>query len=352
MNFTDLKKALPILTRNNIVPFIWGAQGVGKTQGVKQFAKDFGGGFIHLHLATQEVGDLVGLLVHGENGTVRHARPEWFPTEGKGVVFLDELNRAHPDVIQGMYSFITDKTIHTHRLPEGWVIVAAGNYQSNMFNVTDTSDAAWMSRFCHLDFQPSKEEFISFAETKEAYSVADFIRTHPELLDVAHKEKLNTSMIVPDRRSWLDMIGRLENESELEPIRYEVYAGIVGPTAAASFMSDRHKSHGKISGRDILNRFKDVKNKVVEASDPVSTRFDLLNSAVEEILLMLPDKTLSEKQMTNLKNFLLTIPLEMGLKVFKKLHEVKWEQKNEILNNTKFVGMFRKQKLDGKSAKA
>jgi len=331
--------------KNEIVPFIWGPQGVGKTQVIKQLAKDMGGGFVHLHLATQEVGDLVGLLIHGKNGTVHHARPEWFPTEGQGIVFMDELNRATPDVLQAMFSFILGKTIHTHKLPPGWSIVAAGNYQTNMFNVTDTSDAAWMSRFCHIDFQPTQQEFIMYAEGLEAYSVADFIRTHPEMSEVQHKDRLNTSMITPDRRSWLDMVSRLENEFELENVRYELYSGIVGPTAAASFLSHKQKHHDKLSGRDILNRFSEVKRRILEASDPQSTRFDLLNGASEEILLMLPDMVLTDRQMGNFKDFLLTIPLEMSLKVFKRLHEVKWAQKNDILNNQKFVKLFKGKKL-------
>jgi MoxR-like ATPase len=345
MNFTELKNTLPVLLKNNVVPFIWGAQGCGKTQGIKQIAKDMDGGFVHLHLATQEVGDLVGLLVHSSDGTVKHARPEWFPTEGQGIVFLDELNRSTPDVLQALFSFITDGTIHRHKLPAGWKVVAAGNYQTNMFNVTDTSDSAWMSRFCHLDFQPSKEEFVLFAESKEAYSVADFIRSHGELLEVSHKERLNTTLITPDRRAWLDMIAKLETEESLENVRYEVYSGIVGSTAAASFISHKKKFHDKLSGRDILNRFDKVKDKVLEASNPLSTRFDLLNGASEEILLSLSGITLSAKQMNNFQQFLLTIPLEMGLKIVKRLHEIPWKQKNEILNHVDFAKKFKKLKL-------
>src|ERR1019366_7781561 len=119
MNFTEIKKTIPVLLRNRVVPFLWGAQGVGKTQGVRQIAEEMGGGFVHLNLATQEVGDLVGLLVHNSDGTVKHARPEWFPIEGKGIVFLDECNRASPDGLQAMFPFITEGTIHTHRLGSG-----------------------------------------------------------------------------------------------------------------------------------------------------------------------------------------------------------------------------------------
>ena len=216
MNITEIKKVVPVLLKNKVVPYFHGQQGIGKTQVVKQIAKENDLKLIHLHLATQDVGDLVGLLIHGENGTVKHARPEWFPAEGRGIVYLDEINRAHPDVLQAMFSFVTEGTIHRHKLPEGWAIIAAGNYQSNMFNTTEMSDAAWTSRFCHIDFQPTKEEFILFAEDKKAFSVASFIRSQPEMLQVQHKERLNMSMITPDPRSYLDAIAKLEEESSIE----------------------------------------------------------------------------------------------------------------------------------------
>ena len=341
MNFTEMKIALPLLMKHRVVPFIWGAQGVGKTQGVKQVVEASGQGFVHLHLATQEVGDLVGLLIPSPDGTVRHSRPSWFPTEGEGVVYLDELNRATPDVLQALFSFVTEGTIHTHKLPEGWRVVAAGNYQTSMFNVTDTSDSAWMSRFCHLDFQPTKEEFVVFAESMEAYGVADFIRTHGELLEVTHKERLNMAMITPDRRSWMDMVARLENEPELEAMRYEIYSGIVGATAAASFLSHKKIAHDKLSGRDVLNRFESVRGKIMEAGDVKNTRFDLLSGAADEILAMLPDKELTDTQMANFQSFLLTIPAELSLKVVNSLHTCTWKQKNKVLNNVEFAAKFK-----------
>jgi hypothetical protein len=345
MNISDIKKSLPVLMDNNIVPFFWGQQGVGKTQVIKQIADAIGFGFVHLHLATQEVGDIVGLLVNNNDGTVSHARPSWFPTSGKGILFLDELNRAHPDVLQACFSLITGGTIHTHRLPEGWKVVAAGNYQSSLFNVTDTSDAAWMSRFCHIDFTPTKEEFILFAESKKMDTVSDFIRSHSEMLEVTHKERLNMSMISPDRRSWTDMIGRLEADSNIDSIRYELYSGIIGPTATAAFLTWKKKVENKISGKKIFSDYSSVRALVLKSSEDKEARFDLLNSAVEEILTFLPERTIKEEEMENFKSFLTDIPLEMGLKVIKKLSGINWSQRNDILNNKKFVDLFTDKKL-------
>lgn len=349
MNIHEIKKVLPILRKHRICPLLWGSQGVGKTQVVKQFADECGLGFVALYPATQEPGDIIGLLEKTPDGKAsKHLRPEWFPNEGQGIVFLDEVNRSSPDLVNAMFSFITNGTIHTHKLPPGWTIVAAANYQSNMFNVTDTSDAAWMSRFCHIDFQPSVEEFVLYLEEKEAFSVASFLRNHPEMSHVKHKDRVNTSMITPDHRSWLEMIAKLETESEIDNLRYELYAGIVGPTAAAAFLSDKAKQNERISGKQILSQYGKVRKQVIEASNPKSTRFDMLNSALEEVLISLPKKDLTKKQMENFKEFILDVPLEMGLKVVNKLHEIIWKQKNDILNNPEFVKVFANKKLNKK----
>jgi len=348
MNITEIKKVAPILFKHKIVPYFHGQQGIGKTQVVKQLAKEMGLNLVHLHLATQDVGDLVGLLVHNNDGTVKHARPEWFPTTGGHLIYLDEINRAHPDVLQAMFSFVTEGTIHRHKLPEGCVIAAAGNYQSNMFNTTEFSDAAWMSRFCHLDFQPTKEEFILFAEDKKAFSVASFIRNQPEMLQVQHKERLNTSMITPDPRSYLDMIAKLEDESSIESMRYEVYSGIIGPTAAAAFITYKTKESARLSGKQVLFDYSNVKEKVLEASQKKTVRFDFLNTAVEEILAFLPKNTLEKQHIKNLKDFLIDIPCEMSLKAVQSMHELEWNQKNCILNSKEFVEVFKSKKLRNK----
>jgi hypothetical protein len=352
MNIHEIKKVLPVLRKHKICPLLWGGQGLGKTQVVKQYAQENNLKFVGLYPATQEPGDIVGLLEKTKDGQAsKHLRPEWFPTEGEGIVFIDEINRSHPDLVNAMFSFITNGTIHTHQLPPGWTVVAAANYQTNMFNVTDTSDAAWMSRFCHIDFQPSVEEFVLYLEEKEAFSVASFLRNNPEMSHVKHKERVNTAMITPDHRSWLEMIAKLETETTIDDLRYELYSGIVGPTAAAAFLTDKAKQNERISGKQILSQYQKVRDRVVEASNPKSTRFDMLNSAVEEILLYLPKKDLTKKQMDNFKEFILDVPLEMGLKIINKLHELTWKQKNDILNNPEFVKTFSSKKLSKKEKK-
>jgi len=350
MNIRGVKQVLPFLLKNKVVPFLWGSQGVGKTQTVKQYCKENGLDVRVLMTATQEVGDLIGLLVKDDNGNVYHARPKWFPTEGQGIIFLDELNRAPNDVLQAMFQFILEGVLHTHVLPPGWKIVAAGNYNSDRFTTTDTSDSAWMSRFCHIDFTPTIEEFITYAESRGMESVADFIREQPAMLELSSKDggRLDTSFIVPDRRAFIEGIGKLELESEFpEEHKYEVYSGLVGTASAAAFLTWKNKQEKALSLNDILKSYnKTVRKKVksILSENAEAVRFDLLNQPIDELMVKLesnPNLLTADGYLDNLKNYLIDVPRELSMKAFVAFGKLKnFYGKNEMLNDIEYVKNF------------
>lgn len=354
MNVSQLKRSLLALTKHKITPFIWGTQGIGKTSIVTSTFEDQGYKVVHLLLASQEPGDLIGLLHKDEKtGTVSHLPPDWFPFTGKVCIFLDELNRAPMEVIQVMFPFILSGRIHTHQAGPEVVIVAAGNYNSNQFITTDTSDAAWMSRFCHLDFKPSVEDFVSYLEKTDRKSMASFIRAYPEMMRIEPKEGLNLGLLQPDPRAWVEQVHALENE-DIEDCRYEVIAGMVGPTAAATYLTFKATAQDSLKASDILDKYSAVQGRVKEMSQPTDNRFDLLDRVSNEILNLMETTAISDTQMVNYRKFLLDIPLEMGLKVVDKIQNGRVKRKGDLLNDKEFVTLFEQQKLltvDHKTAK-
>lgn len=91
MNSEEIKVLLKSTRKANVVPLVWGDSGIGKSQTVKQFADENNLQFIDLRLGQMETGDLVGLPAREGDRTI-WLKPEWFPTEGEGVLFLDEIN--------------------------------------------------------------------------------------------------------------------------------------------------------------------------------------------------------------------------------------------------------------------
>lgn len=347
MDIKEVKSALPALIQDRITPFIWGSQGIGKTQVVKQVAKSMGfESVIHLMLASQEVGDLIGVQLEQPDGTSKHARPSWFPAEGKHLIFLDELNRAPSEVIQSIFSLLLDGKIHTHQLPPNCALVAAGNYNNNNFVTTEMNDQAFMSRFAHIDFQPTVEEFVVYSESQGNNTVADFISAYPEMLEIKDKKGFDFNQITPDRRTWNDFIGALDKNSSIEDIRYELYMGLVGQTAAAAYITHRKNALERLSGRKILEEYPTVKSKVKKMSGSKNVRLDILNSTVEELFTLMDDRDITDAEMANLKQFVLDIPLEMSMKFFSRLQKSpKIRRRNELLNNSEFVKMFESSKL-------
>jgi alkaline phosphatase D len=347
MNIQTAKQVLPKLIKHDIVPWLHGRQGIGKTQIVQQIAESLGAGFQALYPATQEVGDLLGLQEKEGKGSV-HLRPEWFPTEGEGILFIDEINRAHPDVVQAMFSLVTGKKIHTHVLPPGWKIIVAGNYNNSRFNVTDMSDDAWLSRFCHLDFQPTVEEFIVFAESKGRRTVADFIREQRGCLESTKKENLMSfDFVTPDRRSWNEMIGPLEQE-DLGDAQFEVYQGIIGTAAAAAFIQFKQTQEKGISLADILNGYgPTIRKRVIECSKNGDARFDLLSQAVDELVANIQQDKLfltpKAEKVDALERFMLDVPLELLSKMVTDFQATEnFRGKQTILSNAKIAERLRK----------
>lgn len=352
MTIQELKKALPHLLKHNIPPFLWGNQGIGKTETIVQYAKEQNLGIVLLNLATQDPGDLIGLLIKNPDGiTVKHARPSWFPTDGKGIIFLDEFNRAHTDVHQAMFPFILSGRMHEHQLPEGWRVVAAGNYESDSFNVTSIQgERALMSRFCHVDVKPSLEEWLVYAENKGLFDVADFIREQQTMLepsDKSHKNGFDASFILPNRRAWVGSVGKLDLDPNFpEELKYEVYSGLVGSAAAAAFITQRNKKDKNLTLNQVLSKYGGkVRDRVMElGASKKDKRFDLLNQPIDELFAKLdqnPELLATEHFLGNLKNFLLDIPRELSMKAFVKMTSIKqFYGRHDLINDPEYVRLF------------
>jgi MoxR-like ATPase len=140
---------------------IWGPPGIGKSSIVAQTARKHSLGWVDLRLSQLAPTDLRGLPV-AQDGRARWFIPEFLPTEGQGVLFLDEINLA-PPTMQGMaQQLVLDRRVGSYVVPEGWYIWAAGNRSEDSASVFEMP-APVANRFLHVDVEPDLASFKQYA---------------------------------------------------------------------------------------------------------------------------------------------------------------------------------------------
>ena len=85
-----------------------GKHGIGKSQILTKYFEDQGMKVVPLFLGQMsDPGDLIGLPDRdSEAGKTQFLPPFWFPLDNTPVVlFLDELNRARPEILQSVMDF-------------------------------------------------------------------------------------------------------------------------------------------------------------------------------------------------------------------------------------------------------
>lgn len=233
-----------------------GRHGIGKSQILTEYFEEKGFKVVALFLGQMsDPGDLIGLPIkNNETGRTDFMPPYWFPTDDTPVVlFLDELNRARPEVLQTIMDLALNRKLAGRKLPEGSRIISAVN-DGDEYQLTDL-DPALVSRFNVYAFRPSVEEWLLWAAKEELdQRVISFLQESPAWLDgeEGSGRRIDTGLEkTPDRRAWHKVSDVIKNVQELGPIHNKLIAGIVGVSAAAKFMASVSDKR-IVSGTDVL----------------------------------------------------------------------------------------------------
>jgi hypothetical protein len=240
-----------------------GRHGIGKSQILTKYFESVGMTVKTLFLGQMsDPGDLLGLPNKDEaTGKTTFMPPYWFPMDGKPIVlFLDELNRARPEILQTVMDLVLNRKLAGRMLPEGSRIISACN-DGDEYQLTDL-DPALVSRFNIYTFRPSAEEWLLWAEREGLDErVISFISANPELLDRSADTKEEQGLEKdPDRRAWEKVARLLENVPSPMPVHQKVVAGIVGVQAAAQLFASFRK--GDLTPIDLLTDFKKAKKQL------------------------------------------------------------------------------------------
>ena len=250
--------AIETLVKVKQPAYLSGPPGVGKSDVVSQVAAKLGYGFYDIRLSQLDPVDLRGVpsVVHDQydaksgrpigTGITTWNVPEFLPTEGKFILFLDELPSAAQATQSAAYQLILDRKLGKYTLPEDAYVIAAGNRTTDGAIVNKMSTAL-KNRFVHIHFETNNEDWIKWAlENGVAAEVIGFIRFRPKLLnefvatnDGAEERKRVTAVREGDAfatpRSW-SFLSKIMLGKPDRGVEFELYEGTVGKGAAAEFL--------------------------------------------------------------------------------------------------------------------
>lgn len=292
----------PVLRRR--ASMLWGTRGVGKSSIVHQVAEHCGVPLVDLRLTTIEPVDIRGAIYADDvqQKTVWFP-PEFLPSEAQpeGVLFLDELTAADQRLQISAYSLILDRRVGHYRLPEGWLVVAAGNaaYHGAVCHDMGTALA---DRMFHFNVQTVIGAFLDYAMANGfAPEVMAYLKVRPDKLDDTQAQVANDYLIGASPRGWEDVSNVLKSSLSEEAKRTFVQ-GRLGAANAAEFFGVLRELQ---AGADVLRLLKAERGRETAALLPKTLdalygmTYALLAAATDsrtlsralEIVEQLPDTT-------------------------------------------------------------
>jgi AAA domain (dynein-related subfamily) len=316
----------------NVSVLLRGPHGIGKSQGVFQLGAHFDLSVIDKRLSQMSEGDMIG-LPKVEGGVTKFLPPDWYmdACNNARVLFLDELNRATPEVMQAAFQVVLDRQLNGHRLHPNTRVYAAIN-NSGAYQVNEM-DPALLDRFWTVDLKPTVEDWLEWAKPRVHPNLYDFVLANQKFLDPVGKD---SNAIEPSRRSYerLDatlVAANLMDHPE-DPMFYSLSRGFIGNEASIKLTDFVKNMDKQISAEDILNKFDKVKTKISKLGQ------EKWNICIEKIDEYVQKNGITDAQGKNLGAFCDIIPQELVIVVWAKCVAPGPEKMDQVRTVHKYLG--------------
>ena len=167
---------------------LWGAPGVGKSQSVREIAKNIKAktgkitNVIDVRLLLFNPIDLRGIpTTDKEKQNAIWLKPKIFEMDGSedtiNILFLDEISSCTPAVQASAYQITLDRTIGEHKLPDNCIVIAAGN-RMNDKSVVSKMPKALANRLMHIEVEIDIDSWLEWAKenklNEKVYGITEF----------------------------------------------------------------------------------------------------------------------------------------------------------------------------------
>lgn len=184
---------IPVMAQRPI--FLIGAPGIGKTQIMEQISRECKVGLVSYTITHHTRQSAIGLpfISKKEFDGREMAVTEYTMSEivasiyekiqesglREGILFIDEINCVSETLAPAMLQFLQCKTFGSHKIPEGWLIVAAGNPPEYNKSVREF-DVVTMDRVKKIQVEPDFDAWREYAYTAGVHpAVISYLNTRP-----------------------------------------------------------------------------------------------------------------------------------------------------------------------------
>ena len=158
--------------------FLMGPPGIGKTAIMEQIAQELGVALLSYSMTHHTRQSALGLpfISHKVYGGKEYDVSEYTMSEiiasvydmiersgkNEGILFLDEINCVSETLAPIMLQFLQYKVFGRHRVPDGWIVVTAGNPPEYNNSVRDFDIVTW-DRLKRVDVEPDFDVWKEYA---------------------------------------------------------------------------------------------------------------------------------------------------------------------------------------------
>lgn len=300
---------------------LWGPPGVGKSQGIRQVAKEIAeqtGKRVEItdvRLLLFNPVDLRGIPTTNEDKTLAvWLKPKIFQMDDSNevinILFLDEISAAPQSVQAAAYQITLDRTVGEHRLPDNCIVIAAGNRVTDR-SVAFTMPKALANRLCHIEIMGDSKSWHDWAIGAGVNKIVlGYLDYNPSML--MKFDPTADGLSFPTPRSWEMVSNILNHVSENIAEVYPLIAGCVGDAAAYELRS----------WSEIYSKIPKVETIFEGYAGSVPARPEILFALSSEIALYAMEHH-AEEGIRNAIDYVAQFPIEFKSRIFTDLLQIK-----------------------------
>jgi len=208
---------VPVVRQRPI--FMVGAPGIGKTAIMEQIAQELGVALVSYSMTHHTRQSALGLpfITQKVYGGEEYQVSEYTMSEiiasiydtmeesgiKEGILFLDEINCVSETLAPSMLQFLQYKVFGRHQVPEGWVIVTAGNPPEYNKSVREF-DVVTMDRLKVLEVEPELRIWKEYARERQLHpAITNFLDLKKEYFYCMEMTTKGRSYVTA--RGWEDL---------------------------------------------------------------------------------------------------------------------------------------------------